>query len=167
MKNGMPAWSLSKYNSCHPLQRPPDDLSTVLAKVALASPTVTALRALLRFCPKSEQKRIRPHTLAGAAKIGLGFRSLFNIADVITLIRSLYTEGDTRYWESVLNYCLAGNLQATLDEYCHILHEALGLMDKPVKVVVNNLANEIQTAVSIRTVNLNVDEIQVRRKVKE
>lgn len=148
------------------LGRPPDDLEQVLAKIALASSATTALRALLRFCPNSKLEKIAPDTLAAAAKIALGFRTMFNLPDAITLIRSLHTDGDTRYWESVLKYSLNGNLQAVLDEYMHVLFEALGLMDKPPDVVVKNLAEEIRTAVSIRTVNLNFDDIKVGDKIE-
>lgn len=149
------------------LGRPPDDLSQVLAKIALASPGVVALRSLLRFCPPVEQQQVSPATLAAALKVALGFRTLFNLPEVITLIRSLHTaDEDTRYWESVLNYSLNGNVQAVLDEYMHILQEALGLMDKPADFIVRSLAEEVSTAISIRTASLNFDDIQVKQRVE-
>jgi hypothetical protein len=38
------------------------------------------------------------------------------------LTNGLYPE--IPYWQKALQYCLHGNLQAVLDEYVHILHEA-------------------------------------------
>jgi hypothetical protein len=144
------------------LGKPPDDLVDVLTKIALASPAVVALRSLLRFYPPAEPERPIGRSLAAAANIALGFRSLFNMPDSITLLRGLQPADDTRYWESVLEYCVNGNLQSVMDEYVHILRESLGLIDTPAEAAVKYLADEIQTAVSIRTVNLNFDEIKLR-----
>jgi hypothetical protein len=44
-----------------------------------------------------------------------GLRTLFNRLDATELLDKLYPEGD--YWQKVLRYCEAGNLQAVLDEY--------------------------------------------------
>ena len=143
------------------------DVVDVLTKAALASPAVVALRSLLRFYPQTKPKKAVDHHLAAAAKIALGFRSLFNMPDSITLLRSLQPTDDTRYWETVLDYCVNGNLQSVMDEYVHILREALGLIDTPAEAAVTYLAKEIQTAVSIRTVNLNFDEIKLRKLPKK
>lgn len=156
-----------RFRRRNKLGPPPDDLIEVLTKITLASPAVTALRSLLRFCPGSMPQWPYTKALANAAGIALGFRTLFNIPDSITLIRSLYSGADdTRFWESVLNYCVGGNLQATLDEYVHILFEALGLIDKTADVVVSDIGDEVKTAVSIRTVNLTFDEIQTEGDVQ-
>jgi hypothetical protein len=156
-----------RFRSRKKLGRPPADLVDVMTKIALGSPAVAALRALLRFSPKTKRKRPTTEALAAAANIALGFRTMFNIPDSITLIRKLYAgTDDLRYWESVLNYCVDGNLQATLDEYMHILLEALGLVDKPADLVVSSLGDEVQLATSIRTVNLNFDEIQMRPELE-
>jgi hypothetical protein len=44
-----------------------------------------------------------------------GLRTPFNRLDATELLDRLYPEGD--YWQKVLRYCEAGNLQAALDEY--------------------------------------------------
>jgi hypothetical protein len=44
-------------------------------------------------------------------------RTLFNRLDATELLDKLYPEGDYDYWQKVLRYCEAGNLQAVLDEY--------------------------------------------------
>jgi hypothetical protein len=127
---------------------------------------VVALRSLLRFYPHARPAQSAQHHLAAGAKIALGFRSLFNIPDSITLLRSLRPSDDTRYWENVLDYCVDGSLQSVMDEYVHILREALGLIDTPVAVAVKYLADEIHSAVSIRTVNLDFDEIKLGTVLK-
>ncbi len=152
-----------RFESKARLGRPPEDLVDVLTNIALASPAVVALRSLLRFYPQAGPQEAADHHLAAAARIALGFRSLFNLPDSITLLRGLQPMDDTRYWETVLDYCANGNLQSVLDEYVHILREALGLIDTPAEAAVTYLADEIQTAVSIRTVNLNFDEIKFRK----
>ena len=142
------------------LRRPPDDLIPVLTKVAMASPAVVALRSLLRTCDGGEPTKLAPQLLPAAAKVAMGFRSLFNLPESMTLIRTMKSGDDARYWESVLDYCVDGNLQAVMDEYAHILRESLGLIDSPPDVTVSQVAEEIHTAVSIRTVNLDFDAIR-------
>ncbi|MFY9140790.1 MAG: helicase-related protein, partial [Thermacetogeniaceae bacterium] len=94
--------------------------------------------------------------LNGAARVAGGFRTLFNLPDTITLIRKESGE-ELRYWESVLDYCINGNLQAVMDEYLHVLREALGLFETPVDEAVEKLSHEVAAAVSIKTVNLSFD----------
>jgi hypothetical protein len=66
--------------------------------------------------------------LAAAARIAMGFRTLYNQTQTITAVRS---EGDPErhYWRRLLDYGVSGNLQTTLDEYGHVLRESLGLID--------------------------------------
>ena len=68
------------------LGRPPKDLVDVLAKVAVASPAVTTLRAMMRVCGHPQPSR---GIVTAAARVGMAFRSLFNIPETITMIRSL------------------------------------------------------------------------------
>lgn len=141
------------------LGRPPDDLAEVVARIALGSPAVVALRALLRAAGNPHEPEIRVRLLAEAARVGLGFRSLFNMPMVTAIVRHEHATDERGYWRSVLAYCLGGNLQAVLDEYCHILRESLGLLDREPSVMAAELAGGIVAAVSLRTVNLELDEI--------
>ena len=146
------------------LGRPPDDLFTVLAKAAMASPAVVCLRSLLRVCGYRKVPQEADALLAGAARMALGFRSMFNLPESISLIRSLKVGDDSRYWESVLDYAVDGNLQSVMDEYVHILRESLGLIDaRTDDEAADNWAKQISEAVleavSIRTVSLGFDEI--------
>ena len=143
------------------LGRPPEDLLDVLTKCALASPAVVALRSLLRLYPGMDLKGSSRWLLVSAAEIAMGFRTLFNLPESMTLIRSLRPSEDSRYWESVLDYSIGGNLQSVMDEYVHTVRESLGLIDAKPKDVFRQVGEEITTAVSIRTVSLDFDEIHV------
>lgn len=149
------------YDGKISLGKPPDDLIDVLAKIALASPAVTALRSLMRMNLSQEVRDHGEVLMGSAAKVAMGFRSLFNLPDSIGLIRQIREGEDERYWEEVINYCMIGNLQAVLDEYVHILKESLGLVGQLAKDAAPKMAEEIYTAVSLRTVNLSVDDIKV------
>lgn len=142
------------------LGRPPKDLATVLARVALASPAVVTLRSLRRHCTGSVDEVVDNNLLASSAQVAAAFRSLFNIPESITMIRSLRSTKEDRYWDSVLGYCIDGNLQSVMDEYVHILKESLGLIDVPSEVMIKSIAKEIRNALSIRTAALDIDVIK-------
>jgi len=149
------------------LHRPPDDLPDVLTKVAIASPGVTALRAMLRLHGTAECEQHPAHLMAAPARVALAFRSLFNLPANISLLQQLHASEELRYWEAVLDYCAQGNLQAVMDEYVHVLRESLGLLDKPAKESAAQLAEEIGAAVAIRTVNLDFDEVLAAPQKKQ
>ncbi len=148
----------------------PDDLSDVLTRMALASPAVVTLRALCRQWPHIEQPSVWK-VLSAAARVAMGFRTLFNSPESITLIRSLDDSGDVEqesggsaepYWKRVLDYAVDGNLQAVMDEYVHVLYEALGAKSKTTEKAAKELANEMQDALSLRTISLSFDEIRLK-----
>ena len=147
------------FSAIFDLGRVPADLDRVLAKVALASPAVTALRALIRHIRRHRLLASGEWLLSSAARVAMGFRTLFNLPESTALVRSLNSSKEDRYWESVLDYCVEGNLQAVMDEYIHVLKEYLGLSRREPEKVVTEIAEEINTAVSLRTVSLDFDEI--------
>ena len=141
--------------------------SNMLTKVTLASPAVVCLRSLLRFV--KDKKQTDKFVLAEAARMALGFRVLFNQPDSMIIVRSISETDEIRYWENVLDYAVLGNLQSSIDEYCHILLESLGLIDKPAAVIAQAIAEELYSVLSIRTVNYGFDEYIVnndRRKIE-
>jgi hypothetical protein len=89
----------------------------------------------------------------------MGFRTLFNQPEAISLLQGLYPDGP--YWEKVLHYSADGNLQAVLDEYCHVLRESLGLMDHGAGASATKMGERVHTALSIRAPTLRFDEIFV------
>ena len=138
------------------LGRRPPDLVEVLSYIALAAPAVTSLRALSRQAQPDSAQRW-PDFLASAARAGLGFYTLFNHPEAISLIQGLYPQ--QAYWKKGLRYCLAGNLQAVLDEYLHVLHESLGLVGHDAAETAAKMANALRQALSIRSPTLRFDEI--------
>lgn len=105
------------------LGRPPDDLIDILALQALGGPGVLALRSLVRMTDDRElisDPRIR----LAAARVGWRLRNLFNLPEVISLLRGLHDREP--YWQRVMHYSAEGCLQSVLDEYAHVLRDSLG-----------------------------------------
>jgi len=139
-----------------PLGKQPEDLLDVLTYIALSSPAVASLRALLRIT-QPESREQWPAFLAASARVGLAFRTLFNQPDVIILVQRFYPRGP--YWEKVLHYCFDGNLQAVMDEYIHVLHESLGLVEHDPSETAHKLSETVGRALSLRAPTLRFDEI--------
>lgn len=143
--------------------RMPADLASVLARTALASPAVCVLRALIRQWPEAARSGWAP-LVPAAAMAAMGFRSLFNLPETITLLRGLQLSEDdeeTSYWRRVLNYGLDGNLQAVLDEYVHVLRSALGHISSAAEVAAWPIGEAIQEAAAIRTNSLKLQELDL------
>ncbi|MDF9751545.1 helicase C-terminal domain-containing protein [Arthrobacter sp. ES3-54] len=80
--------------------------------LAVNSPANCLYRALRRVVPDEFDGA---ELWKAAVFAATGLRTLFNRLDATELLDKLYPEGD--YWQKVLRYCEAGNLQAVLDEY--------------------------------------------------
>jgi hypothetical protein len=138
------------------LGRPPGDLPKVLATMAIGAPGPVALRALARVGGGPDALTdIRLRNEAGF--IAWALRSLFNLPEVATLIRSL--NGAEPYWLRVAEYCAAGGLQAVLDEYAHVLLEYEGVAHKSAREATQRIATVIAGALQLRTANVGIDEI--------
>ncbi|MCB1029287.1 MAG: hypothetical protein KDB24_16170, partial [Microthrixaceae bacterium] len=140
------------YRGEVPLGERPDDLVEVLVDLALGSPATVALRAIghtLGDCMPL------PNRWDGACRIGWAFRSLFNLPDVLSMVRA--DDWDQDYWRTATRYCAGGCLTAVLDEYLHVLRESIGLFeidgDDPGEDMYE-LAAAVQEAVGIRTTSL-------------
>ncbi len=146
-----------------PLGRPPADLMHVLAQMAVAGPGVCALRALHRIAFSLDWDA--PELLYGAVRISEGFRTLFNLPETIALLRG--NEPETSYWKLTLRYCLQGNIQSLLDEQAHCLVESLGVIDEAETERAKAIGDSIGSSLSIRTSQLQIDEIVVRPKLRK
>lgn len=95
----------------------PRDLEETLAIIGLAGPGCCALRALGR----DEADPLN------ALRLADGLRRMFNLPESAAAVRGVSARRrDGRasdLWRGVLKYCLAGNLQAVLDEYVHVLRD--------------------------------------------
>ena len=129
------------------LGRPPDDLASVLASLALGGPGICALRALERVAPGADEQVLRN----SAARVSWSLRSLFNIPESMHLVRSLV--GGERYWRSVLDYSAGGCLQSVLDEYVHLLKEFKGDPDRTARGVSEMLG----AAIGVQAASVAVD----------
>lgn len=134
----------------------PGDLAEVLARMALAGPGVTALRSLARTTGRT----IDDGTARFAAcRVAWGLRTLFNSPEVTSLVNHLYP-GEP-YWKRIIDYAIAGNLQAVLDEYAHVLVSARGHLDASNDKVVDDIAEVMHDTVRLRTVRYGVSRIEV------
>lgn len=89
--------------------RIPANALDVLTDIAIASPAVCAYR--------------QSHSQEDASQAAKALVSIFNKPESAAVIDLLYNKkGDDDYYESVLEYCVKGNLQSVLDEYAHMLN---------------------------------------------
>lgn len=139
---------------------PPPDLSRILSLMAIAGPGVAALRALLRVA--TNQDPSDHDCRRSAAPLAHAFLHQFNLPEVMALLRD--REKKIPYWQSVLEYCAAGNLQATLDEYVHVLVESLGLAGKSPGAIAEGVSREIQRCLALRTSTAQADMIVAGRR---
>ena len=138
----------------------PSNLLDILTYIALSSPAVASLRALLRITQPRTSDQWSMFLLS-AARVGLAFRTLFNQPEAVSLLQDRYPEG--AYWEKALRYCLDGNLQAVMDEYYHVLYESLGLIGHDPAESAGKLTDAVEKPLSLRAPTLRFDEIVPRR----
>ena len=62
-----------------------------------------------------------------------------------------WVETDRSYWRQVLEYGAEGCLQSVLDEYVHILKDSLGPVGEEPEEMVEDIAETIQTALTVRS----------------
>lgn len=104
----------------------PGDLDAVLAYIGVAGPGCCSLRAIARSGDHSDATR-------EALRLANGLRLMFNLPDAVAIVRGfatsrsrIQTRDSEVFWRAVLDYCLAGNLQAVMDEYLHVLRDWVG-----------------------------------------
>lgn len=145
------------------LGRVPADLIQAVAALALGGPGVCGLRATARILARVRGGRVdlRAYEARDAGgRIAWGLRSLFNVPEVMSLVRGPLGE-ESVYWRAVLKYAIDGNLQAVLDEFAHVMPEWLGLLDRDASVVAPLMSQAIADAASIRAVTYRADELNV------
>ncbi|MDQ3933601.1 MAG: DEAD/DEAH box helicase [Actinomycetota bacterium] len=147
------------------LGRTPDDLTRVLAEVALGGPAQCALRAVTSVTGLAAESEA---SLFSAARVASAFRRFFNAPEVTGIV---LVSGDTasetdeaataRYWRDVVAHCIDGNLQAALDEHCHVLRDWLGFVGLDEDDLRGDAASQISErlaeALDVRTSVFRVD----------
>jgi len=127
----------------------PSDLVKVLTGLAIAGPGVASLRALSRVV--GGYTMLSDFDIRDAASaIAWSVRNLFNRPEMMALVRGQTTSNEV-YWQDVLAHCVDGALQSVLDEYAHVLNEALGVSTKTPVDKALRIAEEIDGALSLRT----------------
>lgn len=108
----------------------PSNALEVMTNIAIASPAVCAYR--------------QSGNEEDAKMVAKAIVSVFNKPESAAVIDLMYSrKNDDDYYESVLDYCVIGNLQAMLDEYAHMAQT-------------NKLGNVVTDAI-IGTSNLSID----------
>ncbi len=104
----------------------PADLAAVLTYIGVAGPGCCALRALTRKHRNADVAR-------EALRLANGLRLMLDLPESVAIVRGfatarsrIQTRDSEVFWRAVLDYCLAGNLQAVLDEYVHVLRDWVG-----------------------------------------
>jgi len=110
----------------------PANAIDVMTDIAIASPAVCAYR--------------QSSDIDDAKIVAKAIVSIFNKPESAAVIDLIYNKkNDDDYYESVLDYCVLGNLQAVLDEYAHMLQT-------------DSLGNHLDEAV-IGTSSLSIDTV--------
>jgi hypothetical protein len=131
----------------------PADLAEVVALLGLSGPGNVALRTLRRETAGSN------HTaqLVAAARIGWGLRKVFNGPEAIAVVSA--RNPDLPYWRASLLYATAGNLQATFDEWGHVVAEDCGADRDPADQVLAAMSAKMTMALGLGTTRVEVDRL--------
>jgi hypothetical protein len=145
------------------LGRVPADLIETTTMVGLGGPGVSALRALGRISgsPGKSPDLLQTYMRDGALRIAWGLRTLFNVPEVMALLRGGDHRSDEVYWRRVAEEGFQGNLQAVLDEFIHLIPESLGLGHEDPALRIASVANHVSAAVSLRTVTYRADDVSI------
>jgi hypothetical protein len=146
------------------LGRVPSDLAASTALLGLGGPGTCALRSIARVLAHitgARQDLLSAATRDAAFRVAWGFRSLFNVPEVMSLLRGPVDQADDAYWRRAAEEGLNGNLQAVLDEYVHLLPEWLGLLDRSSALLAEQVGNALHDAVAIRAANYRPDEVRL------
>lgn len=91
----------------------PDDLCKVLAKMAIGSPAICAMRTY-RKCRTCEEEQLLGYRFASAF-----LRRLNTPSATLAVEAGCSKQSFRSHWSRVLEYCILGNFQSVLDEYGH------------------------------------------------
>lgn len=122
-------------------------IAEYLATLTVASPSVCYLRTQQRYTDETTTEM-----LDGAFEVSSAFVTCFNKPESIAIIRLCTDDKDgASYLDRVMEYSLAGNLQAMLDEYFHLIREIEGLYS------MKEIAVYISDVLSIRSSTTKID----------
>jgi hypothetical protein len=137
----------------------PADLPTKLAKMALGSPAVAALRALAAVSNEPDALVYEP-TRAAAAQVAWGLRHLLNSPEATGIVRGNAREP---YWMLVLNYAISGCLDDVLAEYAHVLVDWRGVAQESPDRRLEEVSETMASAIGLRAGAIRADELDLTR----
>lgn len=135
----------------------PKDLVAVLARAAVGSPAVCALRSISTVAGLATTDL---RSLRSAARASWGFRSYLNAPDTTAMVRRHHPDSPLPYWQLAIEESIDGNLQALLDEHCHVLRDWLGFVsvdDDNREELADALAAKMVEALDVQTTVHRVD----------
>lgn len=135
--------------NCKPLGlgKRPADLVDLLADMAIASPAICAHRSFKNY--------FNEFNVASPSLIAKAFVNRMNTPESTAVIELCFgVKNEEAYWQNVLNYCKAGNFQAMLDEYVHLLTNGVNGRDEKASSIVQR---DIVQSLNIRTTKYNID----------
>ena len=100
----------------------PADLDEFLAKLSLAGPGICLSRTFFSLWPdifENHDQSAIDYITRGA----IAFAQMFNKPESQRILKTLF-KGEKKHWRSLIDYCAAGNFQAMMDEYGHLLKGA-------------------------------------------
>ena len=107
------AWREAQEADAARMGAVPDDLARMLAKAAIGSPSVCAMRTY-RKCRTCDNAQLLGYRFAAA------FLRRLNTPSATLAVEAACAEWNHRsHWSRTLDYCVLGNFQAVLDEYGH------------------------------------------------
>ena len=112
------------------------EAADVLAEIAIASPASCLYRAITRKVNAEEKAKAKSLAEDTAKELVGIFNNRYGIAAVKLTCRS-----NEEYFLRVLNYCALGNLQATMDEFVHMIGDT-----KPLKNITDRIKESLVSA---------------------
>ncbi len=145
----------------------PEDLDKVLVDMALGSPANCLYR-----CFRRNRDEVELNSsfliLDKALELAYDFMLFFDKPESIAAVQINEQEKDYRFkenkektdiqWNLVLRYCIDGNLQSVLDEYCHMLSSK--------NRTITDLAVAIASGLNLRTSSVKVEGIEKEQSVE-
>jgi hypothetical protein len=107
----------------------------ILTDIAISSPASCIYRSLKRYAQESDNQVKNSAEEAAKALVSV-FNNRYGIAAVKLTCRS-----NKEYFLRVLNYCALGNLQATIDEFVHMIGDS-----KPLKNITGRIKESLVSA---------------------
>lgn len=131
------------------LGKMPSDLAEVLTDIAIASPANCAYR--------SYKSKFTAFDCVFPTEFARTFVNKINTPESTAVIELCYgAKNDDAFWQNVLTYCKAGNFQAMLDEYFHLLSNGVKGNDENAAAAVQE---ELIAATSVRATVYKADTL--------